>query len=136
MRSGVIKVWVLCAAYPMVADHWREQLTGRNAEKWGRIYIDPAPGASAERRSIALAPFGSLYRGEIGANIDECPGAMFIWESQQPAHPLPTDARANQDFGRDLYFALRHRTLHETGPCARREVKHRMAWWQVRFEFH
>jgi hypothetical protein len=72
---------------------------------------------------------------EVGANIDECPGAMFIWESQEPADAHPTDARSNQDLGRDLYFALRHRVLAETGPCERTELKNRMAWWEVRFSF-
>jgi hypothetical protein len=135
IEPGVIQVHVLSAGYPMVAEHWRQQLTGANARRWGRIYIDPAPGAADERRSIALAPAGSLYRGARGSNWDECPGAMFIWETQEPAHILPTDARSNQDFGRDLYFALQHRVLSETGPCPRRQLKKRMAWWEVRFTF-
>ncbi|WP_156955227.1 hypothetical protein [Polaromonas glacialis] len=134
-EPGVINVTILVPAYPTVAEHWRQQLTGANLKKWGRIFIDPAPGAAGERRSLALAPFGSLYKGQAGANLDECPGAMFIWDSQEPAHVHPTDARSNQDFGRDLYFALLHRVLSETGPCKRMELKNRMAWWEVRFAF-
>jgi hypothetical protein len=133
--TGVIRVAILSTGYPMTADHWKQQLTGKNAAKWGKIYIDPAPGATEERRSIALAPFGSLYRGEKGNNLDECPGAMFIWETQEIAHIQPRDAVSNQEFGRDLYFALRCRVLHETGPCPRSEVKKRMARWEVRFVF-
>ncbi len=134
-EPGLIVATVSVSAYPTVGEHWRQQLTGRNLKKWGRIFIDPAPGAAGQRRSIALAPFGSLYKGQVGANIDECPGAMFIWETQEPAHAFPTDARSNQDFGRDLYFALRHRVLSETGPCRRSELKARLAWWEVRFAF-
>jgi hypothetical protein len=135
IAPGIIEVTVLTAGYPMVGEHWKQQLTGRNAAKWGRIYIDPAPGAAEERRSMALAPFGSLYKGEKGNNIDECPGAMFIWETQEPAHPQPCDAVSNQAFGRDLYSALSHRVMHETGPCPRSAVRQRMAWWEVRFVF-
>jgi hypothetical protein len=135
IEPGVIRVTVLLPGYPMVAEHWRQQLTGTNGAKWGKIYIDPAPGAKEERRSIALAPFGSVYRGEKGNNLDECPGAMFIWETQEPAHVEPCDAISNQEFGRDLYYALRHRILHDTGPCPVSQVKKRMAWWEVRFSF-
>ena len=119
IAPGVIRITIQVSAYPMVAEHWRQQLTGNNSRKWGKIYIDPLPGAREERRSIALAPFGSLYKGETGNNNDECPGAMFIWESQEPAHVQPSDARSNQEFGIDLYYALRHCILSETGPCPR-----------------
>jgi hypothetical protein len=88
-----------------------------------------------ERRSMALPPFGSLYKGEKGNNLDECPGAMFIWDTQKTAHVQPCDALANQEFGRDLYFALAHRVLHETGPCPRSQLKRRLAWWEVQFVF-
>ncbi len=135
IEPGVISVTILTTAYPTVGEHWRQQLTGKNLRKWGRIYIDPAPGEADERRSMALAPFGKLYKGEVGANIDECPGAMFIWETQEIAHGHPTDARSNQDLGRDLYHALCSRVKAETGPCKRSELKSRLAWWEVRFSF-
>lgn len=135
IAPGVIKVTIQVSAYPMVGDHWKQQLSGKNAKKWGRIFIDPAPGEAGDRRSIALAPFQALYKGEIGNNNDECPGAMFIWETQKTAHVQPSDALSNQEFGRDLYFALRQRVLQETGLCPAKEVKMRMAWWEVVFSF-
>jgi len=134
-EPGVITVNIQTSGYPMAGDHWRQQLTGAALRQWGKIYIDPAPGASDERRSMALAPLGRLYKGEVGNNNDECPGAMFIWQTQETAHVQPLDARSNQDLGRDLYFALRHRVLAATGPCKRVELKNRMAWWEVRFSF-
>jgi hypothetical protein len=86
VAPGVITVTIQRCAYPMVAEHWRQQLTGRNKRKWGKIYIDPDPGAKRVRRSMALAPFEGLYKGEIGNNNDECPGAMFIWRPKK--HPM------------------------------------------------
>lgn len=131
---GVITVTVQTSAYPMVADHWKQQLTGRNKAKWGTIYIDPDPASKRERRSIALAPFAGLYKGESGNNNDECPGAMFIWESQDISHVQPCDAVSNQEFGRDLYRALESVVLRAT-PNDPRPIKQRMAWWQVEFGF-
>lgn len=131
---GVITVTVQTCAYPMVADHWKQQLTGRNKAKWGKIYIDPDPASKRERRSIALAPFAGLYKGEVGNNNDECPGAMFIWESQEISHVQPCDAVSNQEFGRDLYRALESVVLRAT-PNDPRSIKQRMAWWQVEFRF-
>jgi hypothetical protein len=74
MEKGVIQVTILLPGYPMVAEHWRQQLTGRNAAKWGRIFIDPAPGAKEERRSIALATFGRCIEEKkaiISMNVAE-----------------------------------------------------------------
>jgi hypothetical protein len=135
VEPGVIKVTIQTSAYPMVGDHWRQQLTGANAKKWGRIYIDPDPTAKQQRRSIALGPFKGLYRGEVGNNNDECPGAMFIWETRDTAHVQPCDAKSNQDFGRDLYRALENRVLKETVSGPPKPIQERMAWWEVRFEF-
>lgn len=132
--AGVIAVTVQTSAYPMVAEHWKRQLTGKNKAKWGRLFIDPDPTAKRERRSIALAPFAGLYKGHTGNNNDECPGAMFIWETQEVSHVQPCDAVSNQEFGRDLYRALEHAVLKAT-PTDPRPIKDRMAWWQVEFSF-
>lgn len=122
--GGVVQVEIGVQGYPMVGLHWKEQLTGANLRKWGRIYIDDDPSAKRARRRLALYPFGRLYAGEVGNNLDECPGAMFVWENQdQVAHVMPCDARANQDLGRDLYNALRAAIV---GP---------MGWYEVRFSF-
>lgn len=131
---GVISVTVQMSAYPMVAEHWKQQLTGRNKAKWGKIYIDPDPASKRERRSIALAPFTGLYKGQIGNNNDECPGAMFIWETQEVSHVQPCDAVSNQEFGRDLYRALECVVLKATATDPR-PIKERVAWWQVTFGF-
>jgi hypothetical protein len=135
VAPGVIQVTIQTSAYPMVGEHWRRQLSGANRKRWGKIFIDPDPKAKAQRRSIALGPFRGLYKGAVGNNNDECPGAMFIWETQRPSHVQPSDAKSNQDFGRDLYRALEHRVLKETGSLPPKPIKERMAWWEVRFEF-
>jgi len=132
---GVIKVTIQTSAYPMVGEHWQQQLTGSNKKRWGRIYIDPDPEAKAQRRSIALGPFKGLYKGQVGNNNDECPGAMFIWETQTTSHVQPSDAKSNQEFGTDLYRALEHRVLSETHSGPPTSIKKRMAWWEVQFEF-
>jgi hypothetical protein len=121
--AGVIEVTIKTSAYPMVGEHWRSQLTGRNARKWGWIAIDPDKAERAKRRKVALEAFQGLYEGEVGNNNDECPGAMFMWQSNHVAHVQPCDARSNQDLGRDLYFALR------------KAIPGEMGWWQVRFKF-
>src|ERR1700678_3313710 len=83
---GIAILDVKTAAYPQVAEHWREQLTGKNASKWGRIWIDPCKKQAKLRRRDALWPFGDTYKGVVGSNLDECPGAMFVWETQAISH--------------------------------------------------
>ena len=56
------------------------------------------------------------------ANRDECPGAMFIWETQEIADVELLCAVQNQSFGRDLYRELK-RALGK------------LDWWEVRFKF-
>jgi len=88
--AGVVVVTIDVASYPMVGQHLREQLSGRNARKWGRIYIDPDKAECKRRRDDALAAFRGLYKGEVGNNCDECPGAMFYWDGPAyPAHVQP-----------------------------------------------
>jgi hypothetical protein len=123
VADGVVEVRIRTAAYPMVGLHWRQQLTGSNAAKWGRIFVDPSKEERRTRRRGALHSFGDLYRGEVGNNLDECPGAMFVWETNRESHVQPCDARSNQDLGRDLHSALR------------RVISGPMGWWEVRFVF-
>lgn len=122
-NDGVVYVTVARTTYPQIAAHWEEQLTGKNARKWGKLYIDPSKAARDERRRDALSQEGPSTRGMPAFNRDECPGAMFICETQEIAHVEVCCATENQAFGRDLYHALRK----ELGP--------QMAWWEVRFEF-
>jgi hypothetical protein len=60
---------------------------------------------------------------------------MFIWESQRTSDVEATDALANQAFGRDLYHALRRCIMDVLDPNLPTDVKGRMAWWEVLFEF-
>jgi hypothetical protein len=51
---------------------------------------------------------GDWYKGTEGGNMDECPGAMFIWPfSLQEPDVEAVDAVDNQKLGRDLGRALR-----------------------------
>lgn len=122
-NNGLVYVTVARTAYPQIAAHWEEQLTGENARRWGRLYIDPLKAARDERRRDALWQEGPTTRGMPAFNRDECPGAMFICETQEVADVEVCCATENQAFGRDLYHALRE----ELGP--------KMGWWQVRFRF-
>jgi hypothetical protein len=121
--DGIVHVTVRRTMYPQIANHWETQLTGPNAKKWGRIWIDPSKAARDQRRRDALWQEGPSTRGLPAFNRDECPGAMFICETQEIADVEVCCATENQAFGRDLYHALRL----ELGP--------KMAWWQVKFIF-
>jgi hypothetical protein len=121
--SGIVVVTVKRRRYPQIARHWERQLTGANARKWGRIWIDPRKSAKHERRKDAMWTEGPSTRGMPHGNRDECPGAMFICETQEVSDVEVCCATQNQDFGRDLYAAL----LKELGK--------KMGWWQVRFRF-
>jgi hypothetical protein len=122
-QTGVAEVTVRCSAYPQVAKHWQTQLTGARARQWGRIWIDPSSKEAKERRKDALWQAGESSRGLPGFNLDECPGAMFIWQTQKIAHTELCCATQNQAFGRELYWALRA------------ALGKQMGWWEVRFVF-
>ena len=122
VKPGVAQISVRHQACPQVARHWEEQLTGAKAKHWGRIWIDPDKAAADERRKLALGQVGPIGRGMPQANRDECPGAMFIWETQEVADVELLCAVQNQAFGRDLYRALKS-TLGK------------LDWWEVRFAF-
>ena len=122
-NDGTIVVTVRRKQYPQIARHWEMQLTGPNAKKWGRLWIDPKKPAANERRRDALWQEGPSTRGMPAFNRDECPGAMFICETQEVADVEVCCATENQAFGRDLYRALQ------------KELGKTMAWWEVRFRF-
>lgn len=124
-NDGTVLVTVSRRAYPQVVDHWKSQLTGANAKRWGRLWIDPHAPATDERRRDAMWTEGRSTRGLPGFNRDECPGAMFICETQEVSHVEVLCATQNQAFGRDLYSALRS----ELGP------KSKMGWWEVKFRW-
>ena len=135
LSPGVVAVDLDTNAYGMVGAHWKKQLKGRNARKWGRLFIDPCPHAKAERRRDALAPFRRLFEGEGANNNDECPGAMFITETNRTSAVQPSCASSNQQFGRDLYWALCHAIHNAPGSNRPGNAHQQMAWWEVKFQF-
>jgi hypothetical protein len=106
IRPGVVQVVVYAAPYGQAGAHWRRVLAGTNHNGYGRIFIQRF-GANQRRYWHCYGP-GDWYRGEIGANMDECPGAMFIWPFSLK-HPSveAVDAVDNQRLGRDMGQALR-----------------------------
>ena len=132
---GIIELTIQTNAYHMVGEHWRQQLTGTNARKWGRIYIDPSVVQVALRRREALWETRGLNRGDPATNLDECPGAMFIPETNAISDVKPVDALSNQEFGRDLYLALRQAIQEAPGPKPVELTRTSMGWWQVVFRF-
>jgi hypothetical protein len=105
IRPGVVEVTIVAAAYGQAGLHWRKVLSGANHNGYGRIYIQ-RQGANA-RRYQSCYELRDYYRGERGANLDECPGAMFIWSGPKSAHVEALDAIDNQKLGRELGHALR-----------------------------
>jgi hypothetical protein len=140
--TGVIKCRINWQRYGMVGEHWKNQLIGTNRQKWGKIYIDADEREQAINRRDALWPHKESTanrtrkqkREAAATNLDECPGAMFVWESREPADVEPVCAQLNQDFGRDLYFALAgavQRAMVKPTRFRRRD----MQWFRVEFEF-
>jgi len=134
---GILLCTIRTDAYFMVGAHWKQQLTGHNATQWGRIYMDPDRKAKDRRRREALADWRGIYAGHKDINLDECPGAMFIWEKPTTAHVEPLCAVSNQEFGRDMYAALHEAVktaMIKSGTWEGRP-KGYMGWWEVRFAF-
>ena len=132
--KGVLEVSVRKSAYRHVAVHWERQLTGANATKWGRLFIDRNKTAMAKRRSDALwqEPWSKETRGAF--DRDECPGAMFICETQAVSDVELCDASANRSFGRDLVTAL-DRAIATLPTLPRAAGDRRPNMWEVRFRF-
>lgn len=104
LRPGVVQVSIHAASYGQAGAHWR-QVLGRNHGGYGKIYIQRF-GAN-RRRYMSCYELRGYYSGNAGANLDECPGAMFIWTSGKAADVEAIDAVDNQAFGRALGSALR-----------------------------
>ena len=105
IKPGVIDVTVTTAPYGQAGAHWRRVLSGANHGGYGKIYIQRF-GAN-QRRYWSCYVLRDYYRGNPGANLDECPGAMFIWVGKKEAHVEALDAIDNQALGRALGAALR-----------------------------
>jgi hypothetical protein len=122
IRAGVLRVLIQVSAYGQAGAHWRKVLDGPNHKGYGRIYIQ-RHGANS-RRYENCYDLAGYYKGCAGANIDECPGAMFIWTSMKDADVEAIDAIDNQALGRDLGNALR-----------KYKQKDEKDLWEVQFRF-
>ena len=143
--SGRIKCRIRWQIYGDAGRHWKEQLTGRNLRKWGKIYIDANEAEQALNRKEAVghlrdsaairAARTKLEKKQAAAtNIDECPGAMFVWETRETADAMFLCAVSNQELGRDMYRALEgavRRAMVKPSSFSRKD----MQWFQVEFEF-
>jgi len=121
-QPGVITVTIRVSSYGQAGEHWRDVLSGPNHGGYGKVYIQRF-GAN-KRRYLSCYELRDYYRGVSGANLDECPGAMFIWTTHKPADVEPIDAIDNQKLGRDLGNALRRFSQTDE-----RDL------WEVRFRF-
>ena len=122
VRPGIVEVLIPIALYGQAGTHWHEVLSGPNHGGYGKIYIQRF--GAKERRNSACYDLRGYYRGNPGANVDECPGAMFIWTGVKEAHVEAIDAIDNQTLGRDLGAALR-----KYPQASERDL------WEVRFRF-
>lgn len=122
-KNGVVTVTIVTAAYGDVGQHWKCVLDKPNNGGYGKIYIQRE--GAAKRRYEACANMRGLHAGNPGANLDECPGAMFIWSNQEKEADVEAlDAEANQRFGRDLGYALKKYPQATAADL-----------WEVRFRF-
>ena len=119
---GVVTVTIRVSAYGQAGEHWRDVLSGPNHGGYGKIYIQRF-GANL-RRYLSCYELRDYYRGVTGANLDECPGAMFIWTTDKPADVEAIDAIDNQKLGRELGNELR-----KYPQADERDL------WEVRFRF-
>ncbi len=122
VRPGVVEVTIPAAAYGQAGEHWKQVLSPPNHGGYGRIYIQRF-GAN-RRRYEACYALRDYWRGNPGANLDECPGAMFIWTTAKAADVEAIDAIDNQSLGRDLGLKLRQF-----------EQKDERDLWEVVFRF-
>ena len=122
ISPGVVEVTIEADAYGQAGRHWRRVLSRTNHGGYGRIYIQRF-GANA-RRYWSCYELRDYYRGQAGANLDECPGAMFIWTTDRKADVEAIDAIDNQALGRAMGAALRDYPQHDE-----RDL------WEVRFRF-
>lgn len=121
-KDGVVTVTIVTAAYGDAGRHWKDVLDKPNNGGFGKIYIQR--DGAAQRRRDACWSMRGLHAGNPAANLDECPGAMFIWSnSGKEAHVEALCADSNQRLGRDLGAELRK--YKQATPADLWEVKFR-----------
>jgi hypothetical protein len=121
IAPGFVEITIEAARYQEAGAHWKRVLSKSNNGGYGRIFIQ-RHGANW-RRYVNCYDWRGMYRGEP-ANIDECPGAMFVWQADKEASTEPVFAHNNQALGRDMGLALR--PFSQTDPTE---------LWEVRFKF-
>ncbi|MGH7202057.1 MAG: hypothetical protein ACREJB_15745 [Planctomycetaceae bacterium] len=137
---GVIEVRIRAIAYGQTGRHWKQQLSGKNAQKWGRLFIDPDPREVKTTRKMATWEQRGSFKG-CYLDQDECPGAMFLFDGPGEegfSHVEWVDSWSNQKMGRELYWALRAFFLARMKPhkqSSLRDIRKDMGWWEVRFAF-
>ena len=105
LLPGVIQVTITTAGYGLTGLHWQRVLGTANHNGYGKVYIQRF-GAN-RRRYEACYDLRGYYKGLPSVDIDECPGAMFIWSGPKfEAHTEPVDAFSNRALGSDLSRAL------------------------------
>lgn len=106
IRPGVIEVVIQTNMYGDAGQHWKDTLSGPNHGGYGKIYIQRF--GIEERRKDSLWELKPYYKGEgIHINLDEAPGAMFIYTANKAVSVEALDAVSNQKLGRELGNALR-----------------------------
>ena len=122
-KKGVVTITIVTKAYGDAGQHWRDVLDKPNHGGYGKIYIQ-RDGAKQRRREACWSLNG-LHAGNPAANLDECPGAMFIWSNaEKEADVEPLCADANQRFGRDMGAQLRKYAQQTPADL-----------WEVKFKF-
>ena len=123
VRPGVVEITIVAKHYGMAGAHWKRTLSGPRHGGFGRIFIQR--WGVNRRRYDSCYDLRGVYRGNPGVNIDECPGAMFIWDGPRfHASIEPIDPIDNQKLGRELGHALRQF-----------EQKTEADLWEVQFRF-
>jgi hypothetical protein len=121
--QGRLTLIINVQSFGLTGQHWKDQLTGRNRSKWGKIYIHADKALTIENRRIATQDWRGAFRAQP-VDIDECPGAMFIWERQEvEADAMPVDRWSNRALGSAIRHAL---DAIITGS---------KAWYEVDFRF-
>jgi hypothetical protein len=105
VAPGVVQVLIHTHVYGQAGEHWKQRLNGPNHGGYGRIFIQRY-GAN-QRRYQHCYDLKGYYVGS-GADIDECPGAMFIWPfTDKEVSTEAIDAIDNRSLGSALGLALR-----------------------------
>jgi hypothetical protein len=120
-HNGVVTIHIPVAAYGDAGRHWRDVLGGTRRRLYGRIHLQRY--GAAWRRYIHTYSLRGVYSGDP-ADLDECPGAIFIWTGLQEPSVRAVFAHHNRALGSDMGTALRRFAQGSESDL-----------WQVEFRF-